>query len=61
MHVNYGLMPSLVPPVRGNQERYDAYARRAADALDGWIRARDDLAVPQLRQGLQDALRRGGA
>jgi methylenetetrahydrofolate--tRNA-(uracil-5-)-methyltransferase len=33
MHVNFGLVPPLVPPVRGKQARYAAYAARARAAL----------------------------
>lgn len=55
MHVNYGLMPSLSPPVRGKQDRYAAYAARAALALDAWTRARGDLALSRVRQTLARA------
>jgi methylenetetrahydrofolate--tRNA-(uracil-5-)-methyltransferase len=33
MHVNWGLVPPLAPPVRGKRNRYAAYARRSADDL----------------------------
>lgn len=33
MHVNWGLVPPLEPPVRGKRARYEAYATRAAKAL----------------------------
>ena len=33
MHVNFGVMPPLDPPVRNKRERYAAYAKRGADAL----------------------------
>ena len=33
MHVNFGVMPPLVPPVRNKRERYAAYAERGAIAL----------------------------
>jgi methylenetetrahydrofolate--tRNA-(uracil-5-)-methyltransferase len=37
MHVNWGLVPPLVPPVSGKRNRYAAYARRAADDLSGFL------------------------
>ncbi len=36
MHVNFGIMRPLDPPVRNKRERYGAYARRASEALDGY-------------------------
>ena len=33
MHVNFGIMPPLDPPVRNKRERYGTYARRGAEAL----------------------------
>lgn len=33
MHVNWGLVPPLIPPVKGKRARYEAYATRAAHAL----------------------------
>ena len=43
MHVNWGLVPPLEPPVRGKHTRYAAYARRAADDLAAWAGSRPDL------------------
>jgi methylenetetrahydrofolate--tRNA-(uracil-5-)-methyltransferase len=37
MHVNWGLVPPLVPPVSGKRNRYAAYARRAADDLSRFL------------------------
>jgi len=34
MHVNFGIMEPLDPPVRNKGQRYAAYARRGAEALD---------------------------
>ena len=34
MHVNFGIMPPLEPSVRNKRERYRAYARRGAEALE---------------------------
>ncbi len=34
MHVNFGLVSPLDPPVRGKQARYAAYSQRATGALD---------------------------
>jgi len=33
MHVNWGLVPPLVPPVRGKHRRYEAYSERAISDL----------------------------
>jgi methylenetetrahydrofolate--tRNA-(uracil-5-)-methyltransferase len=37
MHVNFGLMPALDPPVRGKRERAAAYAARGAHAMASWV------------------------
>jgi methylenetetrahydrofolate--tRNA-(uracil-5-)-methyltransferase len=37
MHVNFGLVPPLDPPVRGKRSRYAAYAERARNDLAEWI------------------------
>lgn len=39
MHVNFGLMPPLDPPVRNKRDRYAAFARRAETAMVGWLDA----------------------
>lgn len=39
MHVNFGIMPPLDPPVRNKGERYRAYSRRGAAALEGYAAA----------------------
>lgn len=36
MHVNFGIMPPLDPPVRNKRERYAAYAKRGSAALDAY-------------------------
>lgn len=41
MKANFGLLPSLDPPVRRKRERYAAYARRALDDLQRFIDAED--------------------
>jgi methylenetetrahydrofolate--tRNA-(uracil-5-)-methyltransferase len=46
MHVNYGLLPPLDPPVKRKRERYAAYGERARDDLDRYLRARPELARP---------------
>lgn len=33
MHVNFGVMPALDPPVKNKRDRYAAYARRGEEAL----------------------------
>lgn len=44
MHVNWGLVPPLTPPVRGKRARYSAYADRALRDLDSFLadRTSDD-------------------
>jgi methylenetetrahydrofolate--tRNA-(uracil-5-)-methyltransferase len=37
MKANFGLFPSLQPPVRGKRERYAAYARRALIDLERFV------------------------
>ncbi|MEY8460958.1 methylenetetrahydrofolate--tRNA-(uracil(54)-C(5))-methyltransferase (FADH(2)-oxidizing) TrmFO [Eggerthellaceae bacterium 24-137] len=39
MHVNFGIMRPLDPPVRNKRERYGAYAARANAALEGYGQA----------------------
>lgn len=43
MHVNYGIIPPLDPPVRGKRARYAAYASRARSDLAAWVASRNDL------------------
>jgi methylenetetrahydrofolate--tRNA-(uracil-5-)-methyltransferase len=49
MHVNFGLLPPLDPPIRGKRERHVAYAARGSAALDSWLAAAGDLEVPAVR------------
>ncbi|MDO8879812.1 MAG: methylenetetrahydrofolate--tRNA-(uracil(54)-C(5))-methyltransferase (FADH(2)-oxidizing) TrmFO [Coriobacteriia bacterium] len=49
MHVNFGLMPPLDPPVRGKRERYAAYAERAHKDMAAFLHDRPDLAPPHGR------------
>ena len=48
MHVNFGIMEPLDPPVRNKRERYAAYARRGGQALE---RYRAALAAAGLVEG----------
>lgn len=43
MHVNWGLVERLDPPVRRKRERYRAYGERAASLIEGFARSRSDL------------------
>jgi methylenetetrahydrofolate--tRNA-(uracil-5-)-methyltransferase len=43
MHVNFGLLPRLDPPVSGKRRRYEAYSVRAAQALRIYVDGRADL------------------
>ncbi len=36
MHVNFGIMPPLEPPIRNKRARYEAYAKRGAAALEAY-------------------------
>ncbi|HEY3318644.1 MAG TPA: methylenetetrahydrofolate--tRNA-(uracil(54)-C(5))-methyltransferase (FADH(2)-oxidizing) TrmFO [Coriobacteriia bacterium] len=45
MHVNFGIVPPLDPPVRGKRQRYAAYAERARKATAEWVAGRDDLRI----------------
>jgi len=40
MHVNWGLVPPLDQRIRGRRERYAAYAARATDDLERYLRSR---------------------
>ena len=39
MHVNFGILPPLDPPIRNKRERYRAYAQRGAAALERYASA----------------------
>jgi methylenetetrahydrofolate--tRNA-(uracil-5-)-methyltransferase len=58
MHVNFGLMAPLAPPVRGKRDRAAAYAVRGAAAMDAWLEDATDLGIPAVRDAL---LHVGGA
>ena len=47
MHVNFGIMESLDPPVRNKRERYKAYAQRGEKALQEYARALSDAGLLQ--------------
>lgn len=49
MHVNFGLVAGLEPPVRGKRQRYEAYASRAVGTLAAWLASRPDLGVGRAR------------
>lgn len=48
MHVNFGLVPPLDPPVRGKRDRYAAYSARARSDLADFLRQRTDLLVTSM-------------
>lgn len=52
MHVNFGLMPPLTPPVRGKRERYTAFSARGQQALASWIAEAHDLCIADARRAL---------
>lgn len=43
MHVNYGIIDPIEPKIRNKSERKAAYARRAHEAIDAFVRERADL------------------
>ena len=47
MHVNFGIMESLDPPVRNKRERYKAYAQRGEKALQEYACALRDVGLLQ--------------
>jgi len=55
MHVNFGIMPALMPPVRGKRERAAAYAERGADAMARWIAEHPALSLPDVRQRVAES------
>ena len=46
MHVNFGLVPPLDPPVSGKRRRYAAYSARAEADLGEYLCARAELGFP---------------
>ena len=56
MHVNFGLLPPLEPPVRGKRERAAAYAERGAAALGIWLLDASDLCIPDLSRRLPELI-----
>jgi methylenetetrahydrofolate--tRNA-(uracil-5-)-methyltransferase len=56
MHVNYGLVPPLDPPVRGKRTRYAAYARRALEATRDAVQQRSDLAFAPAAEATRTAV-----
>jgi methylenetetrahydrofolate--tRNA-(uracil-5-)-methyltransferase len=57
MHVNFGLMPPLVPAVRGKRERYAAYSQRGSDALCAWLKRSVALGFDLARAAAHEAVR----
>jgi len=49
MHVNFGLLPAPVPPIKGKRERYAAYAVRGSEALTSWLGDHEALGVATAR------------
>ena len=45
MHVNFGVMPPLEKPVRNKKARYEAYAKRGAEALAAYKQALIDVGL----------------
>jgi methylenetetrahydrofolate--tRNA-(uracil-5-)-methyltransferase len=49
MHVNFGLLPAPVPPIKGKRERYAAYAARGGVAMQAWLADHEPLGIPATR------------
>jgi len=49
MHVNFGILPPLEPPVRGKRERAAAYSARGSAAMDDWVLGSPDLGIDRVR------------
>ncbi len=58
MHVNFGLLPPLEPPVRSKRERHRAFAERGQRAIRAYASAHDGLL--QAPRHALELLRRGG-
>jgi methylenetetrahydrofolate--tRNA-(uracil-5-)-methyltransferase len=56
MHVNFGLMAPLDPPIRDKRDRYAAYAARGADALGRYVAERVDLLIEPISAMLEGGL-----
>ena len=56
MHVNFGILPPLDPPVKRKAERYAAYAERARADLAEYLDARSDLGVAALVEAADSQL-----
>jgi methylenetetrahydrofolate--tRNA-(uracil-5-)-methyltransferase len=54
MHVNFGLLPPLDPPVRDKRARYAAYAERGLVALESFVASRQDLDFSAARAPLAE-------
>ena len=54
MHVNFGLMPPLDPPVRDKRARYAAFASRGAESIAAFVAERTDLAFARTRTVLDE-------
>jgi len=52
MHVNFGILPPLDPPVRGKRERAAAYAARGATAMSAWLADSSLLGIDAVRHAL---------
>jgi methylenetetrahydrofolate--tRNA-(uracil-5-)-methyltransferase len=52
MHVNFGILPPLDPPVRHRLERHEAIVRRGGDAMRRFLAERTDLGIDDVRSTL---------
>ncbi len=51
MHVNFGILEPLDPPVKNKRARYEAYAARANEALAGYCEALKERALLRADEG----------
>jgi methylenetetrahydrofolate--tRNA-(uracil-5-)-methyltransferase len=59
MHVNFGLLSALVPPVRGKRERYAVYASRGLQAMARWLALEAGLGIDAVRETARTSVAAG--
>ncbi len=47
MHVNYGILPPALPPIKNKRDRYAFYAKRSNQAIHDFVSSRPDLNIEQ--------------
>ena len=57
MHVNFGLMPPLEPPIRARRARREAMATRGVAAMRAFVEGRSDLGISRVASVAEAAAR----